>query len=164
MSERLIDDVRQFNELNGADLSKFNVRSVGLYKGLQLEELIEGLDAIFAKHVFHNSAGQLVPSYEHDTLVRMKELCDGFKKGYYDNLIQNVDRVELLDSDIDSVYVAIGAALSSGADVQGAWNEIQNSNMSKANPDTGKMDKDANGKVIKGKNYFAPNIRPFVKD
>lgn len=164
MSNDLINDVRAFNLLNGADFTKFNARSVALYKGLQLEELIEGLDAIFKNHIFQNSHGHTVTSYEHDTIVRMKEMCDGFKKGYYDNLVTNVDRVELLDSDIDSVYVAVGAALSSGADVQGAWDQIQNSNLSKVNPDTGTMDVDSNGKVVKGRNYFKPNLVPFIKE
>ena len=158
-----IQDVKKFNELSGADLTKFNVRSVGLYKGLQLEELLEGLDAIFKNHVFQNSMGYVHQSVEHDTMDKMRDMMNGFKKGYYDVLIQNVDRKELLDSDIDSTYVAIGAALASGADVEGAWNEIQGSNMSKANPDTGKMDKDANGKIIKGSAYFAPDLTKFVK-
>lgn len=157
-----INDVKKFNELNGADFTKFNVRSVGLYKGLQLEELLEGLEAIFKGHVFESASGVVIQSVEHDTMDKMKDMMNGFKKGYYDVLIQNVNRIDLLDSDIDSTYVAIGAALASGADVEGAWNEIQNSNMSKVNPETGKMDKDANGKVIKGKAYFVPDLSKFI--
>lgn len=159
-----INDVKKFNELNGADFNKFNVRSVGLYKGLQLEELIEGLEAIFKGHVFQSASGAVIQSVEHDTIDKMKDMSNGFKKGYYDVLIQNVDRKELLDSDIDSTYVSIGAALASGADVDGAWNEIQGSNMSKANPTTGLMDKDENGKVKKGSAYFAPDLTKYVRD
>ena len=158
-----INDVRTFNTAAGLDLTKFDVRKVGLYKGLQMEELIEGLEAIFDKHRFVNSAGNQVSSAEHDTIVKMKDMMNGFKKGYYDQLIQNVDRLALLDSDIDTTVVSIGAALASGADVEGAWNEVQRSNMSKVNKDTGMMDKDENGKVIKPSYYSPPNLKPFVK-
>lgn len=158
-----INDVKEFNTAAGLDCSKFDVKKVGLYKGLQLEELIEGLEAIFKNHTFSNSYGQNVTSVEHDTIVKMKDIMNSFKKGHYDNLIANVDRLELLDSDIDSTYVAIGAAFASGADVEGAWEEIQRSNMSKRNVSTGLMDKDTNGKVIKPSTYSKPNLTPFIK-
>ena len=158
-----INDVKVFNKLTGSTFDKFDVRKVALYKGLQLEELIEGLEAIFINHVFQNQLGQLVTSVEHDTIVKMKDMMDGFKKGYYDSLVQNVDRLALLDSDLDSTYVSIGAALASGADVESGWSEIQRSNMSKANPTTGVMDRDTNGKIIKGNQYTPPDLTPYIK-
>lgn len=49
-----------------------------------------------------------------------------------------------------------------GADVEGAYAEIVRSNMSKIDPATGKMLKDANGKVIKPPGYSPPNLAPYL--
>jgi predicted HAD superfamily Cof-like phosphohydrolase len=150
----VIGGVEAFNQLNGMDTTKFNVRSVALYKGLQLEELIEGIEAIF-----ENSTDAL----DAASVDVMKAVMKKFKSGEYDKLVEQVDRVKLLDSDIDSVYVAVGAGLASGADVRGAFSEIQRSNMSKVNQETGKMDKDTNGKVIKPSTYSSPDLTTFVR-
>ena len=149
-----ISDVREFNKLMGADFSEFNVRSVALYKGLQIEELVEGLEEIF-------KGGRI----NADKLLEaLRDLSLDFKRGYFDREVSLANRTTLLDSDIDSIYVSIGAALASGADVEGAWKEVQASNMSKLNPLTGLMDKDDNGKGVKGSAYFPPQLSHFTNE
>lgn len=65
---------------------------------------------------------------------------------------------ELLDGTTDIAVVNSGFALSSGQPGQAAYDEVGSSNLSKANPATGKIDKDASGKWIKGVDFFKPNL------
>lgn len=92
----------------------------------------------------------------------VKEFANQFKAGEYTDAVDAANKVELLDGLLDLAWVAIGGAIAMGADVEGAWSEIVRSNMSKANPETGRMDKDANGKVIKPAGYSKPDLARFL--
>lgn len=65
---------------------------------------------------------------------------------------------ELLDGFTDIHVVAAGGSLSCGLPGEAAYAETINSNLSKANPDTGLIDKTPDGKWIKGSDYRAPNL------
>ena len=47
--------------------------------------------------------------------------------------------------------------------VEGAWNEVARSNLSKIDPTTGKVNKRNDGKVMKPEGWTPPNLKPFVK-
>ena len=49
------------------------------------------------------------------------------------------DRVEQLDALLDLIVVVVGAIHSAGFDGEGGWNEVIRSNMSKIDPETGKV-------------------------
>jgi predicted HAD superfamily Cof-like phosphohydrolase len=72
------------------------------------------------------------------------------------------DQVETLDALIDMLVVTIGAINSMGADGEGAWNEVIRSNLSKIDPETGKVLKREDGKVLKPEGYSPPNLASFV--
>jgi predicted HAD superfamily Cof-like phosphohydrolase len=76
--------------------------------------------------------------------------------------IENEDNVEKLDALVDILVVTIGAIYSMGADAQGAWNEVMRTNFAKVDPQTGKVRKREDGKVLKPDNWQAPNLSPFV--
>ena len=78
--------------------------------------------------------------------------------------IDNVDSVETLDALIDIVVVTIGALHSLGADAEGAWKEVMNTNFAKIDKETGKVRKREDGKVLKPVGWTAPNLQPFLKD
>jgi len=78
--------------------------------------------------------------------------------------IDNVDSVETLDALVDIVVVTIGALHSLGADVEGAWKEVMNTNFAKIDKETGKVRKREDGKVLKPVGWAAPNLQPFLKD
>ena len=69
--------------------------------------------------------------------------------------------VERLDALVDILYVTYGAALAFGYDLQGAFDEVHRSNMSKLGED-GKPIYREDGKVLKGPNYFKPDLRKYV--
>lgn len=77
--------------------------------------------------------------------------------------IKALDRVEQLDALIDIIVVTIGAIHSGGFDGEGAWKEVMNTNFAKVDPNTGKVIKRDDGKVIKPKNWQPPKLAQHVK-
>ena len=76
--------------------------------------------------------------------------------------IQDKDIVEVADALTDILYVTYGAGHAFGVDLDQCFNEVQNSNMSKLGDD-GKPIYNENGKVMKGPNYFKPDLSKFIK-
>jgi predicted HAD superfamily Cof-like phosphohydrolase len=72
------------------------------------------------------------------------------------------DRVEMLDALIDIVVVTVGAIHSMGADAEGAWNEVMRTNFAKIDPNTGKVRKREDGKVLKPEGWQPPDLKPFI--
>jgi predicted HAD superfamily Cof-like phosphohydrolase len=77
--------------------------------------------------------------------------------------IINQDRVETLDALIDILVVTIGAIHSMGADAEGAWNEVMRTNLAKIDPETGKVRKREDGKVLKPEGWQPPELSQFLK-
>jgi len=65
---------------------------------------------------------------------------------------------ELLDGFTDIHVVAAGGSIACGLPGKEAYTETISSNLSKANPDTGLIDKTPDGKWLKGRDYFPPNL------
>tara|TARA_B100000941_G_scaffold240313_1_gene183687 strand:- start:400 stop:771 length:372 start_codon:yes stop_codon:yes gene_type:complete len=68
---------------------------------------------------------------------------------------------EVADALTDILYVTYGAGHAFGIDLDKCFAEVQNSNMSKLGKD-GKPIYNEKGKVMKGPNYFKPNLNKFV--
>ena len=75
--------------------------------------------------------------------------------------IKNKDIKEVADALTDILYVTYGAGHAFGIDLDKCFAEVQNSNMSKLGLD-GKPIYNEQGKVIKGPNYFEPDLKKFV--
>ena len=75
--------------------------------------------------------------------------------------IENKDIKEVADALTDILYVTYGAGHAFGINLDKCFNEVQNSNMSKLGSD-GKPIYNDKGKVMKGPNYFKPNLEKFV--
>ena len=69
---------------------------------------------------------------------------------------------EVADALTDILYVTYGAGHAFGIDLDKCFAEVQNSNMSKLD-ENGKPIYNENGKVMKGPNYFEPNLQKFIK-
>lgn len=72
------------------------------------------------------------------------------------------DRLEQLDALIDILVVTIGAIHSMGADGEGAWKEVMQTNFAKINRATGKVRKREDGKVLKPLGWSPPELKPFL--
>ncbi len=75
--------------------------------------------------------------------------------------INKRDIKEVADALTDILYVTYGAGHAFGINLDKCFNEVQNSNMSKLGED-GKPIYNEKGKVMKGPNYFKPNLKKFV--
>ena len=76
--------------------------------------------------------------------------------------IKNKDIKEVADALTDILYVTYGAGHAFGIDLDGCFDEVQRSNMSKLD-EYGKPIYNEDGKVMKGPNYFKPNFEKFIK-
>jgi predicted HAD superfamily Cof-like phosphohydrolase len=78
--------------------------------------------------------------------------------------VQAADQVEQLDALIDLLVVTTGALHSMGVDAEAAWNEVMQTNFAKIDPETGKVNKRKDGKVLKPEGWKPPKLKPFLKD
>ena len=102
------------------------------------------------------------PSFSSDkiNILRynlIKEELDEFKQA-----LDNNDLLEVADALTDILYVTYGAGHAFGINLDACFEEVQNSNMSKLGSD-GKPIYNDQGKVMKGPNYFKPDLSKFIK-
>ena len=76
--------------------------------------------------------------------------------------MNNKDLLEVADALTDILYVTYGAGHAFGIDLDKCFEEVQNSNMSKLGNDGKPIYNDA-GKVMKGPDYFKPDLSKFIK-
>ena len=72
------------------------------------------------------------------------------------------DEVEKLDACMDMIWVILGFCIMKGYDVQGAWDEVARSNLSKIDKATGKVIKRVDGKVLKPEGWTPPQLKSYV--
>ena len=75
--------------------------------------------------------------------------------------MKNNDLLEVADALTDILYVTYGAGHAFIIDLDKCFEEVQNSNMSKLD-ENGKPIYNDSGKVMKGPNYFKPDLSKFV--
>lgn len=113
----------------------------------------------------------------HEDVKKFLDACDQFPSEknvkLYEDLIseeysefveafENNNDVEQLDACMDMIWVILGYCHMKGFNIQGAWNEVARSNLSKIQLN-GKVLKNENGKVQKPIGWSPPNLHPFVK-
>tara|TARA_Y100000996_G_C22162650_1_gene495268 strand:- start:43 stop:414 length:372 start_codon:yes stop_codon:yes gene_type:complete len=76
--------------------------------------------------------------------------------------IKNNDLKETVDALTDILYVTYGAGHAFGINLDECFDEVQRSNMSKLDENGKPIYNDA-GKVMKGPNYFKPDLSKFLK-
>ena len=113
---------------------------------------------------FMKTFGQEVktkPSFSSDKINKLridliKEELEELKEA-----MDNNDLLEVADALTDILYVTYGAGHAFGIDLDRCFDEVQNSNMSKLG-ENGKPIYNESGKVMKGPNYFKPDLSKFV--
>ena len=113
---------------------------------------------------FMKTFGQEVktkPSFSSDKINKLridliKEELDELQEA-----IKNNDLLEVADALTDILYVTYGAGHAFGVDLDKCFDEVQNSNMSKLG-ENGEPIYNESGKVMKGPNYFKPDLLKFV--
>jgi len=115
--------------------------------------------------VFMETYGQevkLIPNFPENKILKLRidliqEELDELKEA-----IENKDIVEVADALTDILYVTYGAGHSFGINLDDCFSEVQRSNMSKLD-ENGKPVFNDSGKVLKGPNYFKPDLKKYIK-
>ena len=109
--------------------------------------------------------GQDVKQNPSFSTSKINQLRVDLIKEELDELIEAMnkkDLVEVADALTDILYVTYGAGHAFGINLDDCFEEVQNSNMSKLDKD-GKPIYNDKGKVMKGPNYFKPDLNKFIK-
>ena len=114
--------------------------------------------------LFMKNFGQEIkykPSFPSEKITRLrysliKEELEELKEAINKNNLK-----EIADALTDILYVTYGAGHAFGINLDKCFTEVQSSNMSKLGND-GKPIYNENGKVMKGPNYFEPNLSKFI--
>lgn len=112
---------------------------------------------------FMNAVGQTTDTWNKAQFELYLNLIDEEHNEELKEAVANEDTVEVLDALIDILVVTIGAINSIGADAEGAWNEVMRTNFAKVDPETGKVRRREDGKVLKPADWTPPNLAPFIK-
>jgi predicted HAD superfamily Cof-like phosphohydrolase len=100
-------------------------------------------------------------AFPNDKIVKLRyELILEELNELKEAISQN-DIKEVADALTDILYVTYGAGHAFGIDLDKCFDEVQNSNMSKLGSD-GKPIYNEQGKVMKGPNYFKPNLKKLL--
>ena len=113
---------------------------------------------------FMETFGQEVrtkPSFPSEKIIELRQSLIHEELSELKLAIQDKDITEIADALTDILYVTYGAGHAFGIDLDKCFNEVQNSNMSKLD-DKGKPIYNDKGKVMKGPNYFKPNLKKFL--
>ena len=113
---------------------------------------------------FMKTFGQEVktkPSFSTDKINKLR--LDLIKEELIEltEAMNNKDLLEVADALTDILYVTYGAGHAFGINLDKCFEEVQNSNMSKLD-ENGKPIYNEHGKVMKGPNYFKPDLSKFV--
>ena len=101
------------------------------------------------------------PSFPDDRIVNLRNSLIEEELSELKEAVKNKDITEVADALTDILYVTYGAGHAFGINLDKCFNEVQNSNMSKLGSD-GKPIYNDKGKVMKGPNYFKPDLHKFV--
>ena len=113
---------------------------------------------------FMKTFGQEVknkPSFSNDKINKLR--IDLIKEELEEltEAMQKKDLLEVADALTDILYVTYGAGHAFGINLDECFNEVQNSNMSKLG-NNGKPIYNESGKVMKGPNYYKPNLSKII--
>ena len=100
-------------------------------------------------------------SFPNDKIISLRLDLIREELSELEEAIEKKDIKEVADALTDILYVTYGAGHAFGMNLDKCFEEVQNSNMSKLGSD-GKPIYNEHGKVMKGPNYFKPNLNKFV--
>ena len=114
--------------------------------------------------IFMKTFGQEVkdkPSFSTEKINKLRIDLINEELDELTEAMKNKDLLEVADALTDILYVTYGAGHAFGINLDKCFEEVQNSNMSKLD-ENGKPIFNESGKIMKGPNYFKPNLSKFV--
>lgn len=120
--------------------------------GVHLEEVTEMLASLHGHNMETDEALKVFQNQVYD-------FAEKLKKGEIKVIVEN--RLDFLDAICDQIVTGTGAAIYQNMDIESAIEEVAASNDSKFDTDGNVLFND-DLKIIKGPNYWKPDLRPFV--
>ena len=114
--------------------------------------------------LFMTTFGQEVkkkPSFSSDKINNLRISLIEEELNEFKEAVSKKDLKEVADALTDILYVTYGAGHAFGINLDKCFEEVQKSNMSKLGND-GEPIYNEHGKVMKGPNYFKPDLSKFV--
>ena len=114
--------------------------------------------------IFMKTFGQEVkdkPSFSTEKINNLRVSLIEEELKELKDAIESKDLLEVADALTDILYVTYGAGHAFGINLDKCFDEVQNSNMSKLDSN-GKPIYNDFGKVMKGPNFFKPNLKKFL--
>ena len=115
--------------------------------------------------IFMKTFGQEVknqPSFSSEKINNLRYDLIKEELAELKDAMEKKDLLEVADALTDILYVTYGAGHAFGIDLDRCFEEVQNSNMSKLD-ENGRPIYNETGKVMKGPNYFKPDLSKFVR-
>ena len=114
---------------------------------------------------FMETFGQMVrtkPQFPNEQTMQLRYDLIKEELNELEHAMKTKNLKEVADALTDILYVTYGAGYAYGIDLDKCFKEVQRANMSKLGKD-GKPIYNEKGKVMKGPNYLAPNLKQFVE-
>ena len=114
---------------------------------------------------FMQTFGQMVrtkPQFPDEKTMRLRYDLIKEELNELELAMKSKNLKEIADALADILYVTYGAGYAYGINLDKCFKEVQRANMSKLGND-GKPIYNDKGKVMKGPNYLAPNLKQFVE-
>ena len=114
--------------------------------------------------IFMKTFGQEVknqPSFSSEKINNLRYDLIKEELAELKDAMEKKNLLEVADALTDILYVTYGAGHAFGIDLDKCFEEVQNSNMSKLD-ENGKPIYNESGKVMKGPNYFKPDLSKFI--
>ena len=114
---------------------------------------------------FMKTFGQMVrtkPQFPDEETMQLRYDLIKEELNELEQAMKTKDLKEVADALTDILYVTYGAGYPYGINLDKCFKEVQRANMSKLGKD-GKPIYNDRGKVMKGPNYLAPNLKQFVE-
>ena len=115
--------------------------------------------------IFMETFGQEVKnkaSFPNEKIVKLRSSLIEEELSELKIALEQKNLEEVADALTDILYVTYGAGHAFGVNLDECFDEVQKSNMSKLGED-GKPIYNETGKVMKGPNYFKPDLSKFIK-
>lgn len=113
---------------------------------------------------FHNIYGSYISKESKFPSQKVRELRKNLLDEEYNEYLKAEETnnyIEVCDALGDMLYIIYGTALSYGIPIDEVFEEIHKSNMSKLDENGNPIYRE-DGKILKGKNYFRPNIAKII--
>lgn len=131
------------------------LKNISTQMGVHFEEVAEMIEALGPT----TPEAKLLLDSAHAALENLSALM---KRDQTAVMVRLSRQNDLLDSICDQIVTATGSGVFLGMNVPGALAEVNASNWSKFH--NGECLRDENQKIIKGPDYFKPNLKPFLPE